>query len=57
MYVCMYLCAPWSSKKRGQHFVFTKSLLKEEVKFLLHFFYILYWKYHNDSINWNTNGI
>ena len=22
-------CASWSSKKRGHHFVFTKSLLKE----------------------------
>ena len=25
----------WSSKKRGHHFVFTKSLLKEARKFLL----------------------
>ena len=29
-------CASWSSKKRGHHFVFTKSLLKEAIKFLLH---------------------
>ena len=29
-------CAPWSSKKRGHHFVFTKSVLKEAIKFLLH---------------------
>ena len=29
-------CASWSSKKRGYHFVFTKSLLKEGIKFLLH---------------------
>ena len=29
-------CASWSSKKRGHHFVFTKSLLKEAKKFLLH---------------------
>ena len=28
-------CASWSSKKRGHHFVFTKSLLKEAIKFLL----------------------
>ena len=28
--------ASWSSKKRGHHFVFTKSLLKEAIKFLLH---------------------
>ena len=30
------VCASWSSKKRGHHFVFTKSLLKEAIKFLLH---------------------
>ena len=29
-------CASWSSKKRGHHFVFTKSLLKEAIKLLLH---------------------
>ena len=29
-------CASWSSKKRGHHFVFTKSLLKQAIKFLLH---------------------
>ena len=29
-------CASWSSKKRGNHFVFTKSLLKKVIKFLLH---------------------
>ena len=29
-------CASWSSKKRWHHFVFTKSLLKEAVKFVLH---------------------
>ena len=29
-------CASWSSKKRGHHFVFTKSLLKEAIKFPLH---------------------
>ena len=29
-------CASWSSKKRGHHFIFTKSLLKEAIKFLLH---------------------
>ena len=29
-------CASWSSKKRGHHFVFTKSLLKEAIRFLLH---------------------
>ena len=29
-------CASWSSKKRALHFVFTKSLLKEALKFLLH---------------------
>ena len=28
--------ASWSSKKRGHHFVFTKSLFKEAIKFLLH---------------------
>ena len=28
--------ALWSSKKRGHHFVFTKSLLKEAIKLLLH---------------------
>ena len=28
-------CASWPSKKRGYHFVFTKSLLKEAIKFLL----------------------
>ena len=28
-------CASWSSKKRGHHFVFAKSLLKEAIKFLL----------------------
>ena len=27
-------CASWPSKKRGHHFVFTKSLLKEGIKFL-----------------------
>ena len=29
-------CASWPSKKRGHHVVFTKSLLKENIKFLLH---------------------
>ena len=29
-------CASCSSKKRGHHFVFTKSLLKEAINFLLH---------------------
>ena len=29
-------CGSWSSKKRGHHFVFTKSLLKEAIKFLSH---------------------
>ena len=29
-------CASWSSKERGHHFVFAKSLLKEAIKFLLH---------------------
>ena len=29
-------CASWSSKKRGHHFVFTKPLLKEAIKLLLH---------------------
>ena len=28
--------ASWSSKKRWHHFAFTKSLLKEAIKFLLH---------------------
>ena len=28
--------ASWSSKKRGHHFAFTKSLLKEAIKFILH---------------------
>ena len=28
-------CASWSSKKRRHHFLFTKSLLKEAIKFLL----------------------
>ena len=28
--------ASWSSKKRGHHFAFTKSLLKEAITFLLH---------------------
>ena len=28
--------ASWSSKKRGHHFVFTKSLLKQAIKLLLH---------------------
>ena len=30
-------CASWSSKKKGNHFVFTKSLFKEAIKFLLHY--------------------
>ena len=30
------VCASWSSKKRGHHFVFIKSLLKEAIKYLLH---------------------
>ena len=29
-------CASWLSKKRGHHFVFTKSLLRDAIKFLLH---------------------
>ena len=29
-------CTSWSSKKKGHHFVFTKSVLKEAIKFLLH---------------------
>ena len=29
-------CASWSSKKRGHHFVFTKPLPKEAIKFPLH---------------------
>ena len=29
------VCASWSSKKRGHHFVFTKSLLKEAINHLL----------------------
>ena len=29
-------CASWSSKKRGNRFVFTKSLLKEAIQFLLY---------------------
>ena len=29
-------CASWSFKKRGHHFVFTKLLLKEAIKFVLH---------------------
>ena len=29
-------CASSSSKKRGHHFVFTKLLLKEAIKFLIH---------------------
>ena len=29
-------CASWSSKKGGHNFVFTKSLLKEAIKFLLY---------------------
>ena len=29
-------CVLWSSKKKGCHFVLTKSLLKEAIKFLLH---------------------
>ena len=50
------VCTSWSSKKRGHHFVFTKSLLKEAIKFL--FITVFpYRKYHNDSSNWNTNGI
>ena len=28
--------ASWSSKKRWHHFAFTKSLLKEAIKFILH---------------------
>ena len=27
------VCASWSSKKRGHHFVFTKLLLQEATKF------------------------
>ena len=49
--------ASWSSKKRGHQFVFTKLLLIEATKFLLHNFFFLSWIYHNDSSNWNTNGI
>ena len=29
-------CTSWSSKKRGHHFIFTKSLLQKAIKFLLH---------------------
>ena len=29
-------CASWTSKKRGHHFVLTKSLLKEAIIFLLY---------------------
>ena len=29
-------CTSWSSKKREHHFISTKSLLKEAIKFLLH---------------------
>ena len=29
-------CASWSSKKRGYHLLFTKSLLKETIKLYLH---------------------
>ena len=29
-------CLSWSSKKRGHHFVFTNSLLKGAIKFILH---------------------
>ena len=29
-------CASLSSKKRGNHFVFTKSLLKEAIELILH---------------------
>ena len=51
-------CTSWSSKKRWHHFVFTKSLLREAIKFLLHNCWkYLYWKYYNDSSNCNTNGI
>ena len=52
-------CASCSSKKRGHHFVVTKLtfLLQEAIKFFLHNSFFLYWKYHIDSNNWNTNGI
>ena len=52
-------CASCSSKKRGYHFVFTKLtfLLQEAIKFFLHNSFFLYWKYHIDSNNWNTNRI
>ena len=29
-------CASWSPKKKGHYFVFTKSPLKEAIKFILH---------------------
>ena len=28
------VCASWSSKKKGHDFAFTKSLLKEAIKFI-----------------------
>ena len=51
------VCASWSSKKRGHHLVFTKSLLKKSMKFLLHNCFFLYWRYDNDSSDWNTNRV
>ena len=50
-------CVSWSSKKRRHHFAFTKSLLKEAIKFLLHNCFFSIGKDHNYSSNWNTNGI
>ena len=29
-------CATWSSKRRGHHFVFSKSLLEEAINFFSH---------------------
>ena len=34
-------CTSWSSKKRGHYFVFTNTLLKEAIKFLLPVFSLL----------------
>ena len=46
----------WSSNKRENHFVFTKSFLKEAINlFYITAFCLL--ENHDDSSNWNTNGI
>ena len=48
-------CASWSWKNRGNHVVFTKSLLKEGITFFLRNCFFFYWKNFSDSSNWNTS--